>query len=173
VLLAALADPKLSNGKEWRLVLAGDGPEMARLQCAWSTHPRKNWIEVKGALPNHEVRREMQDADLFVLPCRVDAEGDKDGIPVVLMEAMAAGMAVISGDVPSIRELVEDGVTGSMVSPGDVGDLTDTLVQLLTDASLRNTLAEAGRNRVVDEFSLDTAIERIISNVTRRHLVTP
>ena len=103
----------------------------------------------------------MQRAQACVLPCRVAEDGDRDGIPVVLMEAMASGLAVISGDLPTIRELVEHGRTGLMVEPGQVNDLAHALTRLGGDPALSASLAEAGRQRVVEEFSLPVNLARL------------
>lgn len=172
LLLEALADEALAS-INWSLTLVGEGPEKEALQAQRGAHPHRDRIVLTGALPNHEVQAAMSRCDVFVLPCRVDAQGDRDGIPVVLMEAMAAGAAVVCGDVPSIRELVEEGETGRMIPPGRVSDLTRALVALCGDPEERRRLAEAGRRRVVDEFSLQAAVRRIEENLTRRRLVTP
>ena len=81
-------------------------------------------MTLSGALPNDECRTMLMEASLFVLPCRVVEDGDRDGIPVALMEAMACGVPVVSGDLPAIRELVVPGVTGVLVKPGDANELS-------------------------------------------------
>jgi glycosyltransferase involved in cell wall biosynthesis len=118
-------------------------------------------IDFVGALPNAEVRQRLGGAGGFVLPCREAADGDRDGIPVVLMEAMARRVPVISGDLPTIRELVTDNVSGLMVRPGAVDELSEAILRLAQDGPLRRRLAEAGRARVAEEFSLSVNLDRL------------
>jgi glycosyltransferase involved in cell wall biosynthesis len=91
------------------------------------------------------------------MPSVVTGRGDRDGIPVVLMEAMASGTPVVSTQVSGIPELVEDGVTGLLAPPGDAVALADCLERMLADPGLRRRLAIAGRGRVELEF--DAGIE--------------
>lgn len=152
------------------ITIVGDGPEMPSLVAQVSdlcpteqpSTPRPS-ITLLGAQPNTRVRGLMLEADLFILPCRVDPAGDRDGIPVVLMEAMAAGVPVISGRLPAIEELVEHEATGLMVPPGDAAALADALARILTDPALRASLAAAGRQRVIDEFSEPVNVGRLLA----------
>jgi len=119
-------------------------------------------VQLLGSKPNAAVKDLLADADLFVLPCGVDPCGDRDGIPVVLMEAMAAGACVISGDLPAIRELVRHEETGLLVPPGDVSALTTALRRGLGDAQLRQRLGEWGRRWVQVEFSAEKNLRRLL-----------
>jgi len=172
LLLEALAAPGLAE-RDWTLTLVGDGPERAALERQRSAHPARGRITLAGSQPNTAVRARMSETDLFLLPCRVDAQGDRDGIPVVLMEAMAAGAAVISGDIPSIRELIESGKNGILVPPGDVAELTKALILLCTSASLRASLSAEATQTVEQEFSLQMNLDRIIMNLEHRKLCAP
>lgn len=141
------------------LTVAGDGPERERLcELASGLGVRVTFV---GAVEPEHVPRLMADSDLFVLPCRTDANGDRDGIPVVLMEAMACGLPVVSGDLPAIRELVEHDVTGTLVAPDDPDGLASTLSQLSADHARLSRLAAAGLERVRDEFSLERNVGRL------------
>jgi len=86
--------------------------------------------------------------DVFVLPCRVAEDGDRDGVPVALMEAMARGVPVVTTAVGGIAELVEDGRTGVLVPPDDAGALRDAVRRLAADPGLRQSLGRAGRDHV-------------------------
>jgi glycosyltransferase involved in cell wall biosynthesis len=110
----------------------------------------------------------MGEVDVFVIPCRVAGSGDRDGIPVVLMEAMARGRCVVSGDLETIRELVRDGETGLMVPPGDRAALARVLSELALDRDRVDTLGRAGRLRVEQEFDLLVNARRIIRTM-RKH----
>ena len=130
-------------------------------------HDLGDLVELFGPATNAQIREMMRNCDLFVLPCRVATTGDKDGIPVVLMEAMASGVCVISGDLPSIRELVADDETGAMVEPGEVAALVSAIERLASNPTDRARLAAAGRGRVVAEFSAEVNLERIASALSR------
>lgn len=141
------------------LTIAGDGPELAALQSLVGSLP----CRFAGAVANRDVPALLAAADVFALPCRISPDGDRDGIPVVLMEAMAHGVCVVSGDLPTIRELVRDRVSGLMVPPGGVAPLDAALRELASDPALRARLAEGGRARVREEFSSQTNLARIES----------
>ena len=119
-----------------------------------------------GALSNGEIRDRMQRGGLLVLPCIVARDGDRDGIPVVLMEAMACGMLVVTGDLPTIRELVLPGKTGILVKSGDVDALVEALEAILEDPDGFTAMREAGRGRVETEFALALNLERLREVIT-------
>jgi len=143
--------------------IVGEGPERAALDTLVRARGVADRVSLMGVKSNDEVRCLMRDADLFVLPCRIDPTGDRDGIPVVLMEAMACGVCAISGDLPAIRELITDGKGGVLVEPGDVDALADALRELAADAGRRTRLGQAGRERVIEEFSLGVNVQRLIA----------
>jgi glycosyltransferase involved in cell wall biosynthesis len=124
-------------------------------------------IDFVGAKTNDQVRELMVDAMVCVLPCKPADDGDRDGIPVVLMEAMARGVAVISGDLPTIRELIADGESGLMVPPGNSEALAEAIGDLLSQSETRQRLAAAGRTRVEEEFSLSVTLDRLIAAFRR------
>lgn len=144
-----------------RVVLVGGGPEEARLRALADELNIADRVTFAGAQPNHAVREMMGHASLFVLPCQQAADGDRDGIPVVLMEAMARRVCVVSGDLETIRELVADNVTGVMVRPGSVDELSGVLLRLSRDGAERRRLAAAGWTRVAEEFSLSVNLDRL------------
>jgi glycosyltransferase involved in cell wall biosynthesis len=145
----------------WRLTVAGDGPQRTKLESLASELGIASSVRFLGAVGNEHVRRLLGECDVFALPCRVDSAGDKDGIPVVLMEAMACGVPVIAGDLEAIRELIEDGKSGLLVD-GTCVEPTKNAVARLFDAPIyRAALAYAGRLRVESEFSLQTTLDRL------------
>ena len=162
VLIEATAQ-LMARGCAVKVVIAGDGPEMDRLVALRKKLGLESSVALPGACSNPQVREWLKSADLFVLPCRVDRDGDRDGIPVVLMEAMACGVCAVSGDLPTIRELIRHEVTGCMVDPGDVDELARTMEQLLSVPAHRRALADAGRRRVAEEFSLAVNVKRMLT----------
>jgi len=162
-LLKALAEFRQQHGIAWRLTVAGDGPQresLHRLAKELKLDDSVNWL---GAVANEQVPGLLKDADLFVLPCRTSSAGDRDGIPVVLMEAMACGVAVVSGDLPAIRELVQDRHSGRLVDGTDAPALAKVLAELAAEPEGRAHVALNGRHRVEEEFSLAANIDRLES----------
>jgi glycosyltransferase involved in cell wall biosynthesis len=151
----------LPNEVRPAVTIVGDGPEHARCQELVRQRGLAEWVSLPGAKTNDEVRALMRQAALFALPCRVSTDGDRDGIPVVLMEAMASGVPVISGDLPSIRELIEHDVSGLLVPAGDLDALTAALARVLGDDDLRGRLADGGRQRVLEEFAQGPNLDRL------------
>lgn len=151
------------KGHRFRCDLVGDGPEKSRLERLRQDLGLVESVRMRGALSNGEIRDKMQRAGLLVLPCRVARDGDRDGIPVVLMEAMASGMLAVTGDLPTIRELVLPGETGIVVKSGDVDALVAALEAVLKDPDGFSAMREAGRCRVEAEFTLALNLERMRS----------
>lgn len=149
------------------LVVAGDGPEMEALKGLSRELGCEDRVEWLGAVENETARHVLRQARVFVLPCRTDANGDRDGIPVALMEAMACGLVVVSGDLPAIRELIEHESSGLLLEDDDPQKLARLLDRLA--ASNLQALAQGGRDRVVDEFSLKENIERLIHLLSSTH----
>jgi glycosyltransferase involved in cell wall biosynthesis len=165
VLVRAVAELRAAGvGVECRII--GAGPQREELAGLIRERGLTGTVALLGAMANERVLDEIAGADLFVLPCRVDPGGDRDGIPVVLMEAMARGVCVISGDLPAIRELVRHGETGLMVSPGEVGPLAAAIRTALADKALRRRVGEQGRAWVADEFSSGVNADRLIAAFT-------
>jgi glycosyltransferase involved in cell wall biosynthesis len=112
---------------------------------------RVAWL---GEVANSRVLSLLKEADVLALPCRQDSRGDRDGIPVVLMEAMASGTPVLAGNLPAIGELVEDGISGLLVDGNDPAAVADKLAMLWGNADLSRRLAQEGRKKIASEFSL-------------------
>lgn len=151
------------RGCDFACRIGGDGPMRDRLASMIEAGGLGGSVELLGSMPNDEVRSLVGSSAVFCLPCRDDSSGDRDGIPVALMESMASGVATVSGDLPAIRELIEDGVSGRLVPGGDAAALADVLEGLLNDRELRARLGQGGRQRVIDEFSMGINAARLIN----------
>jgi glycosyltransferase involved in cell wall biosynthesis len=142
------------------VTVAGDGPMRTELETMAPADTR-----FLGPVDAGQVPALLAEHDAFALPCRPDENGDRDGIPVVLMEAMAARRAVVAGDLPAIRELVENGVTGRLVAVEDVSqdEQIAATARVLRDwlAAFPYDFADAGRRRVEQEFSLAANVDRL------------
>jgi colanic acid/amylovoran biosynthesis glycosyltransferase len=161
-LLRAMAQFGRETGRAWQLTVAGDGPDRESLNALANELGCHSNVEWLGAVTNDRVRELLGRADVFALPCREDRGGDRDGIPVVLIEAMACGVPAVSGDLPAIRELVQHGRTGVLVEGNRPDQVAAELAALADDPSLRATLAHGGRQHVQEEFSLSANIRRLM-----------
>lgn len=140
----------------------GEGPMRGELESVPN-------VRLRGALPQHEVAEAIRACEIFVLPSIIAPDGQMEGIPVALMEAMAAGKPVIATSISGIPELVEHDVTGLLVGPGDARQLADAIRLLLSDADLRARLAANGKERVAREFSLTTTVTQLLSILDRHN----
>lgn len=156
-LLSALA--ALPPARDWRFVHVGGGPLLPALKHHAAQAGIASRLEWRGALPQDEVLLLYREADLFVLPSRVADNGDRDGLPNVLMEAQSQGLPCISTRVSGIPELIADGETGVLVPPGDATALARAIESLLADPAARVRLGEAGRARVTANFSHASGID--------------
>ena len=118
-------------------------------------------VKLLGRIENSTVPGWLFEQDMFVLPARVDKNGDMDGIPVVLMEAMSQGIPVISTKISGIPELVIDQETGLIVSADDPKELASAIQLLIEDQQLRNSLVKNARDHVVNEFEIGKNINRL------------
>jgi len=136
-----------------RCVIIGEGPQRRVLEKQARELGVAERIEFTGALVQEEVARRYAEADLFVLASIVVEEsGRQDVIPNVLVEAMSMGMAVVASALPGIKELIEDGVHGRLVPPGDARALATAIEQLLDDPVARSEFGRRGRQRVLESF---------------------
>jgi len=142
------------DGLPWRATLVGGGPLLADLEARRERLGLRD-LRIAGPLQQAEIRAMLARADVFVLPCVVAADGDVDGIPVSLMEAMAAGCPVGSTTVSGIPELLDDGRAGLLVAPGDPAALAAALRRLASEPALVERLSAAGRRRIEAAFAVD------------------
>jgi glycosyltransferase involved in cell wall biosynthesis len=155
-LLSALA--LLPADLAWSFVHIGGGPLLADLKRQATRLGIAGRIEWRGALPQQEVRRAYRAADLFVLPCRIAEDGDRDGLPNVLMEAQSQGLVCVSTEVSAIPELIINGETGILVPADDTKALSRALDLLIRSPGDRERLGSAGMRRVRRYFSADRDI---------------
>ena len=127
---------------------------------------RLDTVSFVGALTQAELFDQYQQASVFVLPCRVLEDGDRDGIPNVLMEAMACGVPVVTTGVSGIPELVRDGENGLVVHPDRPEDLADALHRLVKDPDLARDIGACGRRTVSARFDAATTAAQMASLLT-------
>lgn len=156
-LLRALAKIPLA-----KLCIAGDGPMRCELEALALQLGIVSRVEFHGSLAHRDVSSWLADLDVFVLACKRDKNGDMDGIPVVLMEAMSQGIPVISTRLSGIPELVVDGETGLLAESGNVDDISNCIQKLLESADLRAKLARNASKHVNNEFGQLKNAERLV-----------
>ena len=151
VLVEAMARLQ-GSGIVARCRLIGAGPLEPSLRALAAARGVADRIDFAGAQPQSMVRQALNAATMFVLPSQVTADGNRDGIPVALMEAMASGCPVVSTRVSGIPELVEDGTSGLLVDPREPQALADAIARLLGDPALRRRFAVQARARIEEQF---------------------
>ena len=152
ILLEAMAALKARH-PALRLVLIGDGPERATLEAL--AKPLGDSVSFLGYRSQSEVAEALAQADVFALPSFAE------GVPVVLMEAMAAGVPVVATQIAGIPELVRHGDSGLLVPPGDAEALTEAIDALLASADRRRAMGSAGRATVAAEFNIHREAARL------------
>ncbi len=149
--------------------LVGDGPLRDEIRQLVSNAGLDDRITLHGAMPRGEVLRLLGRASVLVLPSVMDSRGRREGIPVVLMEGMACGLPVVASRISGIPELVEDGVSGILIPPGDEAGIADALERLGKDPELRHRLGARGRERVVAEYHVRTNAARLAGLMCNHH----
>jgi glycosyltransferase involved in cell wall biosynthesis len=155
ILIAAVAR-LAERGAEVHLTVAGDGPTRPSLERLATDLGIADRVTFTGVVGQDEAIELYRGADVFALPSLAE------GLPVVLMEAMACGLPVISTRIDAIPELIDDGVNGLFVEAGDAQGLADALARLAGDPELRNRLGTAAREKVLDQFELGRQAERLL-----------
>ncbi len=145
------------NGLDFICTIIGDGPDRPVLGEQIRAYGLEGQVKLLGVRPHPEIIAAYPHHDLFVLACTVTPEGDRDGIPVVLMEAGKVGLPLISTPVSGIPELVRHEQTGWLVQPDNPTALADAIAALAADPSLRARLGQNARDLVEAQFSIETS----------------
>ncbi|NND48731.1 MAG: glycosyltransferase family 4 protein [Rhizobiales bacterium] len=161
ILIDALA--RLPTDLEWRFIHIGGGKGLNKLKAKARAAGISERLQWQGARAQGEVIGLLRKADIFVLASRIASDGDRDGLPNVLMEAQSQAVACLATNVAAIPELIIDGKTGLMVPPEDADALAGALAHLVREPALRRTLGKAGRERLESEFSAAACLPRLIA----------
>lgn len=156
----ALLKPRFGN---FRCLIAGEGKERKHLERLIADLQLGEVVHLLGSQTQHRVASLLADADLFVLPSVVAADGQMEGIPVALMEAMASGLPVVATRLSGVPELVQDGVAGLLVPPADERALAEAIGLLYEREHLRHEIADRGREKVVAQFQLAANVSKLRS----------
>ena len=147
--------------------VVGHGPMHDELAAMIRERGLDGVLTLIGPRPQEEVAKMMAAATLFVLPSIIAADGQMEGIPVALMEAMATGRAVVSTAIAGIPELVETGVSGLLVAPGDAAALAGAMRTLLEDRESAQEMGMRGREKVRKDFALETCVAQLLARLDR------
>ena len=155
-LLRALA--LLPQELAWRFTHIGGGDELSPLKALSEDLGIASRITWKGALDQREVLEHYRDSDLFSLACRITADGDRDGLPNVMVEAASQNLAVVATNISGITELFVDGENGLLVAPEDPVALAAALEKAIREPALRQRLGQAAEVKVRHDFDHHTSI---------------
>ena len=156
-----LKDTSAQGRAPFRLRIYGDGPLRDELTGLRDRLGLQEEVELVGERNGEDVLRAYQRADVFALTPCVTADGDRDGVPNVIVEAMACGLPVVTTDAGGVAEVVRHGVNGLVGPPRDVAALVRHLAELIGDASRRRALGEAGRRMAEERFDVRSAAREL------------
>lgn len=159
-LLDALARV-VASGRPVRCEIIGAGPLRAALEARIKELGSTDTVSLRGPRTHQEVAAAYHEADVFVQASVVLADGDRDGVPNSVLEAMASGLPVVASAVAGIPEVVLDGATGVLFPPGDAGALAGALIGLIDDPRTRQRLGQAARAYVVERLDRTNAVRAI------------
>ncbi|MEZ5921546.1 MAG: glycosyltransferase [Parvularculaceae bacterium] len=148
-------------GADVRLEIVGDGPLRESLQEEINELGLSGCAVLLGAMPNSKVMEWLESLHLLVMSCEEDRNGDKDGIPVAMMEAMALGVPVVSTRLSGIPELVVDRTSGLLGEPKDVESIAGAIAEMMNDETFYDRICAGAKARVEEEFSEAVNIERL------------
>lgn len=169
--LRALGQVKKCNPElDWQYTIVGDGPLREQLQQIAVESEIMDRVSFRGSLPHAQVKEELRSSHVFVLPSVTASNGDVEGIPVALMEAMAAGLTVVSSYHSGIPELIADRKTGFLTPEKDVGALTDSILWIAAHPDQCQQFAEQARLKIEQEFNaeiLNKQFATIVSDIAK------
>jgi colanic acid/amylovoran biosynthesis glycosyltransferase len=153
------------RGVAFDCAIVGEGPLRPMLEAMIAAAGLGDRVKLLGARKQEEVRELLSQAAVFVLPSVVTPRGDRDGIPVALMEAMAVGLPVVSTRVSGIPELVVHGSTGLLADEKDAAGLADAIAQLFGDPVAAKAMAAEARRKVEREFDVAREAQKLLAAI--------
>ncbi|MBN1688128.1 MAG: glycosyltransferase [Candidatus Omnitrophica bacterium] len=150
------------TGVDFRAIIVGQGKLEKQVMRLIREYGLEKVVEVRPTVPQTELRKLYKKAYAFVLPCVIANDGDRDGIPNVILEAMAMGLPVVSTSISGVPEAVLPGKTGILAESGNAAELTAVLRQLIEDKAFANDLGQQGRTYALEMFPQ----ERHMDNLT-------
>jgi len=142
--------------------IVGTGPLQAKLEAQIRACRLDDRVRLLGAHTQDEVLKRYQSAHLFVLPCLVGADGNRDGLPVAVVEALACGLPVVTTSVTGLPEVVQDRHNGLLVPEGNGHALADAIEEAIRDRPLYDRLLSNARGSVESRFDLRTTVAELV-----------
>lgn len=149
-------------GYDFHCAIVGEGPARGQLEEQIRRLGLEGTVSLSGALAHADVIQKYRLATIFVLPCILSADGDRDGIPNVILEAMAMELPVVSTRHSGIPEVVEDGCNGLLVPPAEAKPLAEALAQLLDDPDSRLKYGMKGRETIIEAFTVESNVNKLL-----------
>ncbi len=156
------------KGIQFQHTLIGDGDDRAKILALISSLDLEDCCQWIGTQSHEQVLLHFKASDLFVLGCEIADNGDRDGIPNVLVESLAMGVPALSTNVSAIPEILINGKTGMTVPPSEPEELEKSMLRILTDTRLRERLIAGGKERVKNNFDNGQWIQKL-AEIFRRH----
>jgi glycosyltransferase involved in cell wall biosynthesis len=151
-----------SRGRKFQCIIIGEGPLEEALRAQIYAADLKPFVTLKGPQTQSEITKRLAHATIFALPCTHEAGGGMDNLPTVIMEAMAAGLPVISTPLAGIPEMVENGANGELVPERDPAALALAIEKLLDDPERARRLGERGRQIAQEKFSIEASARLLL-----------
>ena len=151
----------VEHGRSFRCEIFGEGPLENQLRGQIEESGLKELVQLPGAKPQHEIRKCLARARVFVMPSVPEAEGGMDNLPTVIMEAMATALPVVSTRIGGIPEMVVESETSFLVEPDDVVALAGAIEEVINDRSLGQKLGQAGYQRAEKLFSIEKNVREL------------
>jgi len=151
----------VEQGRQFQAEIVGKGLLKAELQARIEQLGLEDYVQLIGPRPQGEVKKYVQQAAVFAAPCVIGQDGNRDGLPTVLLEAMALGTPCIATDVTGIPEILRHGITGLSIPQNDPAALAEALAKLLDDSQLRVQLAGNARRLIEAEFDIRRNAARV------------
>jgi glycosyltransferase involved in cell wall biosynthesis len=151
----------IERGRSFRCEIFGEGALEEQLRGQIEGSGLQEFVQLSGPKPQHELRKRLARASVFVLPSVPEAEGGMDNLPTVIMEAMATGLPVISTRVGGIPEMVVENETGFLVQPADAVALAGAIEKVTNDRLLGQKLGKAGYERAQKLFSIEKNVREL------------
>jgi glycosyltransferase involved in cell wall biosynthesis len=145
----------LRNGEAgFECLLIGRGPLKSEYERLIEKYGLREHINIKEPMPQEDIKRELADSMIFVLPCIIAKNGDRDILPNVLKEAMAMEVPVVTSDICGIEELIDNGESGILLPPQNPQAIAGAMEELFSNEQLRERLGKTGREKIKKDFNI-------------------
>ncbi len=146
---------------DFECLIVGGGPLESELQAQIDREQLAFQVKLLGARPQEEVRKLLAEANVFVLACAPESDGGSDNLPTVIMEAMAAGVPVISTRLAGVPEMITDGENGLLAAPKDPESVAEALEKMLSDRAMAEQMAERGKQTAQKRFAIEATTRKL------------